>query len=391
MKLLLKVILLSTFVLSLALPAVAGYKVYPEGQMQWMVEKTGKLTADVTVADNGLLYCTVGNKVLCFDVNTGFKLWERKVDVGGKITEPLLVVDGTVYAPGAEGIQQMSPNGSLTWLYRIYPKPKGSSSTSVVSKGPEGLLYLGLADGLYALEPKKNFKWRYSDEKNVLACLGDENAVYVVTGDKDGGCSLRALDKKGERIWHKGLGDVQNARLTLGPNGQLYVVTNPAKLDRTTSGKVQCINKETGREIWSYSLNADDLTKLSFDSKDNLYLCGGQRIYAINYQNGTLRWNLPLLNVSSAVAIDQNKQRLYAGSTDGRIFCVGFGGRLIWDKEIDKTTSQTLGKDGGIMVDTGKDEKDSITRAPILLKDGGILVTTDKGALLKFKDAYKES
>lgn len=391
MKLLLKILIFCIFLFSSALPALAGYKVYPEGQMQWMVEKTGKLTADVTVADNGLLYCTVGNKVICYDVNTGFKLWERKVEVGGKMTEPLLVVDGTVYATGAEGIQQMRPNGSLTWLYRIYPKPKGSAGTSVVSQGPQGLIYLGLADGLYALEPKKNFKWRYSDEKNVLACLGDETAVYVVTGDKDGSFSLRALDKDGARIWHKGLGNAKNVRLSFGPDGQLYVVTNPAALDRNTSGKVQCINKETGSETWSYTLKADDLTQLSFDSEGTLYFSSGQRMYAINYNNGTLRWSLPLLNLSSAVAIDQNKHRLYAGSTDGRIFCVSFAGRLIWDKEIDKTISQTLSKDGGIMIDTGKDEKDTITRAPILLKDGAILVTTDKGVLLKFKDVYKES
>ena len=151
MKRILSVFLVSIFLLSSALPASAGYKVYPEGHLQWMVEKVGKLTADVTVADNGLLYCTVGNKILCYDVNNGFKLWERKVDVGGKMSEPLLVVDGTVYATGAEGIQQMRPNGSLTWLYRIYPQTKGNKGSSVVSEGPGGMIYMGLADGFYAL------------------------------------------------------------------------------------------------------------------------------------------------------------------------------------------------------------------------------------------------
>ena len=224
----------------------------------------------------------------------------------------------------------------------------------------------------------------------MLACIGDEKAVYVVTGDQEGGYSLRALDQAGERIWHKGLGDAKNVKLSFGPNGQLYVVTNPAKLERNTSAKVQCINKESGQEIWSYSLKADNLTAIRFADNQTLYFSGNQRVYALNSQNGTLRWDLPLLNVSSGVAVDQAQERLYAGSTDGRIFCVSFAGRLLWDKEIDKTTSQALHKDGGIMIDTGKDEKDAITRAPIALNDGSILVITDKGVLLKFKDAYKE-
>lgn len=390
MKRLLSTLLISIYLLSSAAPALAGYRIYPQGQMQWMVEKTGKISADVTVTPNGLLYCPLGNKIACFDLNTGVKLWERKMGIAGNITEPLKVVDGTVYATGVEGIQQMKPNGSITWLYRIFPKPKGTKSSGVVSAGPAGRIYMGLADGLYALEPQKNFKWRYSDEKNVIACVGDEQAVYVITGDKEEGYSLRALDKEGERIWHKGLGDVKNVQLTFGPNQELYVVTNPAKLDRNTSGKVQCFNKATGKEHWTFSLKADDLSKITFGDAQTLYLTSGHKLYSVDTEDGEQKWSLPLLNVSSGVAVDQARQRLYAGSTDGRIFCVSQAGRLVWDKEIDKTTNQQLHEDGGIMIDTGKDEKDTISRAPILLPDSGILVITDKGVLLKFKDAYKE-
>lgn len=366
--------------------AEAGYTFYPYGQIKWKQEKVGKLTADMTLTDNGLLYMPVGNKIACYDIHTGNKLWEIKLDLTGKISEPLLVDNGAVYAAGIDGIQQMKPNGSVTWLYRIYPKAKGTKSSGVVATGPGGLIYLGVTDGLYALEPRKNYKWRYSNEQNVVAAMGDREAVYVCTGDKNEGYGLRALDSKGERVWHRGLGDIKNIQMTLGPDGHLYVITNPTKVERNTSGKIQCFDRSTGKERWTYSVKANDLTKVSFLENDTLFFCSQNKVFSINIKDGTLRWDLPLLNVVSGVAVDKDKQRLYAGSTDGRIYCVSFAGRLIWEKEMDKTTGQTLHKDGGIMIDTCKDEKDAISRAPVMLKDGGILVYTDKGFLVKFVD-----
>ena len=379
------------FSLGATSPLLAAGRFDPYGQVKWQVEKAGKPSAEVTVTENGLLYYPVGNKIICYDVNTGTKLWERKMEVGGKITEPLLVEGQDLYATGTEGVQQMKPNGSLNWVYRVYPKPKGNSSSGVVSKGPEDLLYVGVADGLYAVEPQKNFKWRYSDEKNVVQLLGDQEAVYVCTGGKEEGYSLRALDRQGERIWHKGLGTLKNVRMAFGPDGRLYVVTKPAQVDRNTSGEILCLDKDTGQEIWRYGVKTDDLSSLAFSSDKTLFLSGQNKLLALNLADGSLRWNVPLLNLSSGVAIDNAKQRLYAGSKDGRIFCVSFTGRLIWDKEIDKTINQTLHKDGGIMIDKGKDDKDSITKTPVFLKDGGIVVCTDKGAIYKFVDVHKES
>lgn len=378
------------FSLAAASPLLAAGRFYPYGEMKWQVEKAGKLSADVTVTENGLLYYPVGNKIACYNINTGSKLWERKMEVGGKITEPVLVEDYNLYVTGTEGVQQMKPNGSLTWIYRLYPKPKGNKSSAVIAPGPDNLIYVGVADGLYAVEPQKNFKWRYSDDKNVIQLLGDSEAIYLCTGDKDESYSLRALDRHGERIWHKGLGNLKDIRMSFGPDGHLYIVTNPAQLERNTSGEVRCLDKDTGRELWRFSVKSDDLSKLTF-AQDTLYFSGQQKIFALNLNDGSLRWSLPLLNLSSGVAIDAGKQRLYAGSSDGRIFCVSLAGRLIWDKEIDKITNYTLHKDGGIMIDTGKDDKDSITRTPVVLQDGGILVFMSKGAIYKFVDVHKGS
>ncbi|CCO09247.1 PQQ-like beta-propeller repeat protein [Desulforamulus hydrothermalis] len=383
--------LLAVFYLMMsAWPAEAGYTVYPYGRFVWQQQKAGKLSADVTVTANGLLYVPAGNKIICYDLGNGSKLWERKLELSGKITEPLLVDNGTVYAVGTDGMQQMKPNGSLTWLYRILSKPKGSKSSGVVTAGPNGLVYLGVADGLYALEPKKNFKWRFSDEKNVVAALGDSEAVYVCSGDKNTGYSLRALDARGNRLWHRGLGELKNIHLSFGPAGNLYVVTNPARLERNTAAKIMCLDRRTGKEQWTYSVRSDDLTKPAFGADNTLYFTGQHKVFALAATDGTLKWDLPLINLVSGIAVDNLNGRLYAGSSDGRLFCINTAGRLIWEKEIDKTTGQTLHKDGGIMIDTGKDEKDAIKMAPVMLPDGAVLLATDKGVLIKFIDVNKE-
>ncbi|AEG59575.1 PQQ-binding-like beta-propeller repeat protein [Desulforamulus ruminis] len=390
MRIMKSLLVITLLLLVLTGRAEAAGRFDPYGELKWMQEKSGKLSADPTLTDNGLLYCPVGNKILCYDVNRGVKLWERKADVGGKITEPLLVQEQTIYATGTEGIQQMKPNGSLTWVYRVYPKPKGTKSSGVVSTGPGELIYFGVADGIYALEPKKNYQWRYSDEDNVAACLGNDRYVYVSLKDAAGTYSLSALDPEGDRVWHQGWGKLKNIRLTFAPDGNLLVVTNPASLGDRDYGRVRCLNPETGKEIWNYSVKADDITAVSFSTEGKIFFTANSRLFCLDDQTGLLDWNLPLLNVSSGAAVDDSKKRIYAGSTDGRIFCVSFAGRVIWDKEVDKTVSQEMHKDGGFMVDTGKDDKDSFSRAPILLKNGELLIYSDKGTIFKFVDIHKE-
>nr|WP_315988652.1 PQQ-binding-like beta-propeller repeat protein [Desulforamulus aquiferis] len=205
---------------------------------------------------------------------------------------------------------------------------------------------LWLSDGVYALEPGKNFKWRYSDEKNVVAILGDKENVYVCTGDKKSGYILRALDHTGSRIWYRNLDDLKNIEMTIGPDGNLYIITNPANLDRNSSAKAMAINATNGKEIWSYAVKTNDLTKVSFSGEGTLFFTGKNQIHSIDLKTGSLNWELPLLNVVSGVAIDDQKRRIYAGSSDGRLFCVSFNGRMLWDKIPDSSPPPTLHKDG---------------------------------------------
>ena len=342
----------------------------PYARTEWEVKSSNKLSADITVASNNLLYCPVGSSIICYDINSGSKLWEQKLNLSGKISHPLIIKDQNIYATGTDGVQQLKLNGSLNWTFKISPLKSGSCTGTLVSPGPTDLLYVGADDTIYGLDPGKNFIWRYSDQKNILDSLSDERAVYVCEKDKKGETTLIALDTKGERIWSRYLGKIKNVHMGMGPNQNLYVITNPTKLDKYSSGKVRCIDVASGNIVWDYTVKADNLTQPSFSSNQKIVFSGGKKLYCLDAITGSCQWNLPLINLASGASIDNTNKRIYVGTSDGRVFSVSFIGKVLWGKQFD--------------------DKDAVSLTPVTLKDGGILIYTDKGVIMKIIDIYKE-
>ena len=363
------IILLAIIILVNHSPAHAKELFSPYAKTEWLVNSS-KLSADVTIAGNNLLYCPVGSSILCYDINSGSKLWEQKLNLSGKINHPLVIKDQNIYAAGTNGIQQIKLNGSLNWTFKISPLNKGSNTGALVSPGPAELLYVGIDDTIYGLETGGNFIWRYTEEKNVLNSLSDERAVYVCEKSKEGENMLIALNPKGERIWHIYLGKLKNMQMVVGPNQNLYVITNPSKLDKNNYGKVRCIDAANGDIIWDYAVKADNLSQASFSSDQKIVFSGGKKLFYLDALTGSCQWELPLINLTSGAAIDNTNKRIYVGSSDGRVFSVSFAGRSLWEKQFN--------------------DKDEVSRTPVILKDGGIFIYTDKGVMMKIFDEYKE-
>ncbi|ACV61539.1 Pyrrolo-quinoline quinone [Desulfofarcimen acetoxidans DSM 771] len=354
------------FVLTgLTAPVHAGELFSPYAKTDWMIKCPSKLTAGPLIAPNNLLYCPAGNAILCYNIETGKREWERKLDLSGQITHSPVFNGPNIYAGAANGIQQIKLNGSLNWTFKISPLNKGSNSGAIVCPGPSNLLYVGTGDSVYGLEAGKNFIWRYSSEKNIFDCLSDDQRLYVCEGDKQSG-TLLALNSKGERIWSMTLGAIKNMRMSTGPNENLYVAANPAKLDEYHRGKVYCIDPVKGKAIWDYSVKADNLSQISFSSENKIVFSAAQKLYCLDAATGAQEWSLPLINLASGIAVDSTNKRFYAGGSDGRIFSISFSGKSLWQKQFD--------------------EKDAVSRTPIILQDGSIIVYTNKGVLMKISD-----
>jgi len=367
--------ILTIFVFMLA-AAVPYAKCYGEGRPEivWQVSRLGKPT-DLMLGPNGLFYLPSGNKLMVVD-DHGRKLWEAAVTGGGKGGRPVFDTRGSIFFPGSSSIQEVKLNGSSGWDFAVYGGT--NSSETLVTFGPGNLLYLPLPSGLYALDTKGRYKWLmrlYTSEddnstqtangREILACAGNDQAVFVVTGKKGKENSLLAVNGEGAILWRYWLGDIKAVNLATGSEGRLYVTVNPGKIDRLNRGKVYVFDsKGDGSPLWSYSVNYDNLTAPTLSKHGLLYFCAGNELFALNQSDGTETWREPLYKAVTQPAVDEGSRRVYLGTDDSRLLAVTPQGRLDWDLTLDgKVTGQPLPGPGGILY-----------------------VTTDKGSLYKIKD-----
>jgi len=365
------VLTIFVFMLTAAVPYA---KCYGEGRPEivWQVSRLGK-TTDLMLGPNGLFYLPSGNKLIVVD-DHGQKLWEAAI-AGGKGGRPVFDARGSVFFPGSASIQEIKLNGSSGWDFTVYGGT--GSSGAQVTYGPGNLLYLPLPSGLYALDTKGRYKWLmrvYSSEddnstqisgREILACAGNDQAVFVVTGKKGKENALLAISGEGTVLWRYWLGDIKAANLATGSDGRLYVAVISGQGERSTPGKVYAFDsKGDGRPLWYYSVRVDNLTAPTPSEHGLLYFCAGNILFALNQADGTEAWRDPLYKAVSRPAVDESSRRVYLGTDDSRLLAVTPQGRLDWYLTLD-----------------GK-----VTGRPLIGPGGILYVTTDKGSLYKIKD-----
>jgi len=354
---------------------------YGEGHPKiiWQVSRLGKPT-DLNLGPNGLLYLPSGNKLIVVDDN-GQKLLETAGAGGGKAGRPVFDARGSIFSPGSASIQEIKLNGSNGWDFAVYGS--NSNKAAQLTFGPGNLLYLPLPSGLYALNTEGHYKWMMqqwdSEDANrtqavngrvILACAGNNQAVFVATGTKSKENSLVAVNGEGKVLWRYWLGDIKAVNLATGLDGRLYVTVNPSKIDRLNRGKVYVFDRKgDGRPLWEYSVNYNDLTAPTTSEHGLLYFCAGNILFALNQADGTEAWRDPLCEVVTQPTVDEVSRRVYLGTDDNRLLAVNSQGRLDWDLTLD-----------------GK-----VSCRPLLGQGGILYVATDKGSLYKIKDELQVS
>ena len=338
----------------------------------WQATRLCKAT-DLILGPNGLFYLPSGNKLVAVD-DQGRKLWETAVSTGGETGLPVFDGRGSIFFPGSASIQEVKLNGSNGWNFTVYGD---NSKSAVVALGPGNLLYLPLPSGLYALYTEGRYQWlmrqydnwnmkgtRTEDKREILACAGNSQTFFVVTGKKGQGYGLLAISGEGKILWRHWLGDIKTVNLAIGPDGRLYVTVNPGKIDRLSKGKVYAFDSTgSGSPLWSYSIGRNDLTAPALSRHGMLYFCAGNELFALDLANGSIIWSTPLYKAVSPPAVDENSRRVYLGTSDGRLLAVTPNGRLDWDLALD----------------------DKVAGRPLPVSGGGLYVATDKGSLYKIK------
>jgi len=369
-------------------------------QINWRLSGLGKLSGDMILAPNGKLLLPLGNTMVCVDLQ-GKVLWEAQGSSSGAMGQPVIGENDSIYAANASSVQETKLNGTNAWSFSVYSGAQGTK-VPLLASGADEILYLPLPNALYAVNLSGHYMWMLSpwdsseayDTKQVttrefMACAADKQAFYVVYGEKKGGYRLAAISKQGKFLWTYWLGDITRATLLPAEDGRIIVTASFKKsssgsMGGNTSGstagstkksaalkteKVYSFRIENGSSPeWQYTLKTTTELSVPVLYKNKiLYLTGGNSLYALNADNGSIIWEEPLLNLVSPPVVDPQTERIYAGSSDGDFFAVNQSGRMVWDRTLDG----------------------SIDRAPLVGSDGFLYVFTQKGSLYKIRDTMK--
>lgn len=357
------------------------------GQIIWKLYGVGKVTEDIVVAPNGNLLLSTGSKLTCINPE-GKILWEAK-SAGGTIGKPLPVPNGSIYTAGGSTVQETKLNGAGGWSYSVYSGAKAAKKGMLAGSGND-IIYLPLSDALYAVDTAGHHAWilspwesseskstKVNNPKSFMACTADQQAFYVVYGEKKG-YKLAAIDKTGKSLWSYWLGDITQAYLNFDNNGRLIASVSFKKgsssgssKSKLNSCKLYCFQPTDGRNaLWTSSFSLSNELSNTFITTDNIiYVTGGSKLYAVEGSSGKFLWDDPLLELVSSPTASAESGRIYAGSSKGTLYTVSKAGRMVWSRSLDG----------------------AIERAPIIGHDQYIYVITKKGNLYKLIDKYNQN
>jgi outer membrane protein assembly factor BamB len=355
------------------------------------------------IAADGTIYIShfTGNLLALRDPGTGNALelrWRfHPKSASAMHATPAIARDGTIYIPFT--VEWSTPNEASAKLYALKPPSSGSEPQVAWSLdlgagrqgsspilGPDGTIYVLNGNGtLFVLGPDGAVKWTAQTGPVLVAtpALGQDGTVYCSSMDGN----LYAVappsggSKEGTVRWKfdfgKHLGPTplltaaggggrdgvgSGASPTIAPDGTVYVGANNSNFYAVApDGSLKWLF-EAERElagIWSTAALSADNSTLYFGANK-----GG--IYALNRQDGKLRWQSMIYgSIWNAPTLD-SRGTLCTGSTVGHVFGIDT-------------------RDGELLFDY--DAGSSVWTAPTIRPDGTLLVGTFKGQLILFAAA----
>ena len=274
--------------------------VYPNGTLKWSYP-IGIIKCTPAIAEDGTIYFGVdyGSTSLIALNPNGTVKWSYPT--GGCISgSPAIGEDGTIYVGSdSKTIHAIYPNGTRKWVYNTDHVVLSSPAI-----GPDGTIYCGCHDTyLYALYPENGtLKWKYKtgDWVRVSPCIADDGTIYVISFD----CNLHAVNPNGTMKWKTYLGQAGTSP-TIGLDGTIYCGYRD----------LYAINPENGSVRWVYDVPGTVEGGTPCSSIDGTIYLGtweGGYLIAVN-SDGTERWKKSIGNTDSPPAIGADGT-VYIGS-----------------------------------------------------------------------------
>lgn len=247
-------------------------------------------------------------------------------EVGAALVNSITVgPEGRIHVACQDGrLSTLSADGQRLWVADV-----NSPLLSAPSIGPDGSLFVGSKDGcLYAVGSEGQIRWSYQTGQAIYSSPAIDPNGNIYFGSSDG--TLYALDPNGAMLWRfktRGAGGLTAGAIfaspAIGQDGTLYIggVYDP---------NLYALNPIDGTVKWTcnFALYPED------DSNPNSPLTGGRffaspvvgadgtiyqtllfdsHLYAIEPENGAIRWSVDLLD-TPAIPTDPED---FAGDADG--------------------------------------------------------------------------
>jgi len=264
--------------------------------------------------------------------------WVR--DLEGDVGTPSFGPDGTIYVGAGNRLYALTTDGSTKWSF---PAGRHVSAPAV---GMDGTVYFGSSDNkLYAINPNGTEKWEkyLGNDEPSSPVIGDDGTLYVTFGP-----SVAAFSSRGELEWQvepEGQSFCESNTPALGMDGTVYIGS-------LSKGIVYAFGPGK-QEKWSYRAGGGSiLSSPAVGSDGVIYSAAGNALVALR-ANGALlpRWPLVAnadIRSSPAIASDGT---IYFGTGRDRLYAVNPEGTKKWEYDtshLSVMSSAAIGGDGTI-------------------------------------------
>jgi outer membrane protein assembly factor BamB len=238
--------------------------------------------------------------------------------------------------------------GALKWAFAT-----GSVVNSSPAIGADGTIYVGAANGLYALNPADGTqKWKITSSTACSPALGADGRLYSNASSALGVSAINPAD--GSIIWSSGItanAGFPTGSVALGGDGTIYFTAGSG-----TAYRLYALNPGDGSVKWSFLSDSQLTSCPAIGADGTVYIAGlNYYIYALSPLDGSIKWSYrakaavyssPAIAADGTVYVGSDDYWLYAlNPADGSLKWRGAGVGVI-------RSSPAIGPDGTIYVAT---------------------------------------
>ncbi len=306
----------------------------------------------VTATDE-MAYIANGMEVYAVRINDGSLAWRypEKTDTARVYYAAPALGDGhLIVGDYKDKLVSLDPqNGNFQWEY---DQAKGGFIGSPLTL--DGMVYAPSTDhNLYAMDVNRNYRWTFTAQNMLWAHpVVDGNLIYQAGMDR----KLYAIDRaSGVESWSMTLNGAMIAPPAIDSEGNLYI--------GTTASEMVAIEAATRTKKWSIKTDGMVWSQPLVNNGTIFFGDMTGKVYALDRATGNTKWTLVLNGPVIAAPILVGEKLIFVTET-GDIQAVSQEGVKVWAHSVEKSqlystpvvadekilVPVTMGKDGTVLV-----------------------------------------